>query len=99
MSAFIHHFAFEFRIGTRDRNLLMLNYLFPLGLYAFMGFLMIELNPAFGETLIPSMILITMLASMILGLPNPIVAPGMQGFTAATRLMACRQVRSSPSLP
>ena len=43
MSAFIHHFAFEFRIGTRDRNLLMLNYLFPLGLYAFMGFLMIEI--------------------------------------------------------
>ena len=74
MSAFIHHFAFEFRIGTRDRNLLMLNYLFPLGLYAFMGFLMIELNPVFGETLIPSMIIITMLASMILGLPNPIVA-------------------------
>ena len=80
MSAFIHHFAFEFRTGTRDRNLLMLNYLFPLGLYAFMGFLMIELNPAFGETLIPSMIIIVVCgASPNIGCPDSCVTDKVNG--------------------
>lgn len=74
MSAFVNHFAFEFRTGIRNRNLLLLNYLFPLALYAFMGLLMVELNPFFGETLIPAMIIVTMLASMILGLPDPLVS-------------------------
>ena len=33
MKAFINHFAFEFKTGIRDKNLLLLNYLFPLGFY------------------------------------------------------------------
>ncbi len=74
MSAFIQHIAFEFRTGIRNRNLLLLNYLFPLGLYAFMGLLMVEINPFFGETLIPAMIIVTMLATTILGLPDPLVS-------------------------
>jgi ABC-2 type transport system permease protein len=74
MTAFVNHFAFEFRTGIRNRNLLLLNYLFPLGLYAFMGLLMTELNPFFTPTLIPAMIIVTMMATMILGLPDPLVS-------------------------
>jgi len=37
MNAFAAHFSFEFRAGVRNRVLLFLNYLFPLGLYLMLG--------------------------------------------------------------
>ena len=73
MNAFKNHFIFEFKTGIRDKNLLMLNYLFPLGLYVMIGILMANINPVFIETLIPAMILISILASTLLGLPDPFV--------------------------
>lgn len=73
MTAFLHHFKYDFRIGLRDKSLLLLNYLFPLGFYALMGLLMTGLNPTFAETMIPSMILVAIMANTLLGLPNPVV--------------------------
>ncbi len=35
MKAFLNHFAFEFKTGIRDKNLLLLNYLFPSGFLCF----------------------------------------------------------------
>ena len=74
MSAFISHFSFEFRTGIRDKTLLLMNYLLPLGLYFMLGFLLTELNPFFDEIVIPAMIIIAILFSMIIGLPNPLLA-------------------------
>ncbi|NJD60216.1 MAG: hypothetical protein C3F13_06410 [Anaerolineales bacterium] len=73
MNAFSHHFLYDFRTGLRDKSLLLLNYLFPLGFYALMGLLMTGLNPTFAPTMIPAMILVAMMACTLLGLPNPIV--------------------------
>ena len=74
MNAFANHFSFEFRTGIRDKSLLLMNYLFPIGLYAVLGLLMTELNPPFVETMIPAMIIIAILSGTMLGLPNPLVA-------------------------
>lgn len=74
MRAFINHFSFELRTAIRNKSLLLLNYLFPLGFYAMMGLLMAELNPAFLDTMIPAMIVFAMLSSLVLGLPNPLVS-------------------------
>ena len=73
MTAFIYHFLYDFRTGLRDKSLLLLNYLFPLGFYLLMGLLMTGLNPTFAPTMIPAMILVAMMASALLGLPNPVV--------------------------
>ncbi len=73
MSAFTQHFNFEFRTGLRNKNLLLMNYLFPLGFYLMMGFIMPEINPFFRETIIPSMVTFAVLASTLLGLPDPLV--------------------------
>lgn len=73
MNAFANHFSFEFRTGIRDKTLLLMNYLFPIGLYAMMGFLMTELNPPFVETMIPAMIIVAILSGTVLSLPNPLV--------------------------
>ncbi len=74
MKAFISHFSFEFRTGLRDKNQLLLNYLFPLSFYLLLGFLMTQLNPLFRDTMIPVMTIIAVLSSTILGLPNPLVS-------------------------
>lgn len=73
MRAFATHFAFEFRTGLRNKDLLLLNYLFPLGFYAMMGVMMGQINPLFIETMIPAMAVFAILSATVLGLPNPLV--------------------------
>jgi ABC-2 type transport system permease protein len=73
MNAFINHFAFEFRVGIRNKTLLMMNYLFPLGFYLMMGFIMPAINPPFAESLIPAMVVFAILAATLLGIPDPLV--------------------------
>lgn len=71
MTAFTHHFLFEFRTGLRDKNLMLMNYLFPLSVYAMLGALMTSINPLFKDALIPAMTVFALLGSMLLGLPSP----------------------------
>lgn len=73
MTAFAQHFLFEFKTGLRNPNLLLLNYLFPLGFYAMMGLVMTQINPTFTETMLPALVIFAILAGTILGLPNPLV--------------------------
>lgn len=73
MTAFSNHFSFEFRSGVRNRTLLLMNYLFPLGFYLMMGFVMPEINPTFRAIIIPSMVVFAILAATLLGLPDPLV--------------------------
>lgn len=73
MNAFVNHFSFEFRTGIRNKTLLMMNYLFPLGFYAMMGLILAQINPSFLETMIPAMVVFGVLAATMLGLPDPLV--------------------------
>ena len=73
MNAFIHHFTFEFRTGIRNKQLLLMNYLFPLGFYLMMGFIMPGINPPFREVIVPAMVVFTILAATLLGIPDPLV--------------------------
>ena len=79
MTAFINHFSFEFRTGIRNKTLLMMNYLFPLGFYLMMGFIMPGINPLFLETLIPAMVVFAILAATLLGLPEGLVSARESG--------------------
>jgi ABC-2 type transport system permease protein len=73
MKAFINHFSFEFRTGIRNKTLLLMNYLLPLGFYAMMGLVMAAISPDFVMTIIPAMVVFAILASTLLGLPDPLV--------------------------
>ncbi len=73
MNAFANHFLYDFKAGLRDKGLLLMNYLFPLGVYILFGLLMTGVNPSFITTMIPAMILIAMMSSALLGMPNPLV--------------------------
>lgn len=73
MNAFLHHFSFEFRTGIRNKTLLLMNYLFPLGFYLMMGFIMPGINPPFREDIIPAMLVFGVLSATLLGIPDPLV--------------------------
>jgi ABC-2 type transport system permease protein len=79
MSAFTHYLSYDFKNGLRDKSLLLMNYLFPLGLFIMMGFLMGGVNPAFNETIIPAMIIVAIMSIALLGMPNPIVSDRTEG--------------------
>jgi ABC-2 type transport system permease protein len=73
MNAFTTHFSFEFNTGIRDKTQLLMNYLFPVGLYIMLGFLMTQLNPVFVQTMIPAFIIIAIMSATVLSLPTPLV--------------------------
>jgi ABC-2 type transport system permease protein len=72
-SAFAYHFSFEFFTGLRNKTLLLMIYLLPLGFHFMMGLMMASINPFFLETMIPAMVVFAILSGMILGLPQPLV--------------------------
>lgn len=73
MKAFLNHFSFEFRTGIRNKNLLLLNYLFPLGFYLMMGFIMPSIYPPFRENMIPAFVIFAVLSATLLAIPIPLV--------------------------
>ena len=79
MKAFLRHFSFEFVNGVRNKNLLLLTYLLPVGFYLMMGFVMVEINPLFLEHMIPAMVIFGMLSAALLGIPDPLVTSRENG--------------------
>lgn len=79
MKAFLRHFSFEFLTGIRNKNLLLLTYLLPLGFYLLMGFVMVEINPMFLDNLIPAMLIFGILSAALLGIPDPLVTAREKG--------------------
>lgn len=74
MNAFATHFAIEFRMGLRNRNALLMTYLFPLAFYLLVSGFMTRLNPYFKDNIIPAIVSFAVLSGMILGLPSPLIA-------------------------
>ena len=79
MTAFLNHFAFAFRTGVRNRQLLFLNYMFPLIFYLMMGFIMVDINPMFKDVLIPAMAVFAVMAAMLMGIPAYVVTAREEG--------------------
>jgi len=92
MTAFAHHFSFEFRAGLRNRTLLLLNILFPLGFFLLGGALMTGVNPTFKDTLIPAMMFFAVLASTMLGMPDALVAARNAGIFRSYRIHGIPQL-------
>lgn len=80
------HAVVEFRTGVRDRTLLLMTYLFPLGFYGFMGVFMTDLNPGFVDVMIPGMAVFAMLAAAMFGLPGPLISARETGVLRSYRI-------------
>jgi ABC-2 type transport system permease protein len=74
MNAFAYHFSFELRVGIRNKALMLMNYLFPLGCYLMFGALMGSINPGFLQTIVPAMSIFAVLGGALLGMPDTLVS-------------------------
>ena len=83
---YLLHFTTDFLLGLRRRQMLFLNYIFPLGFYLMMGMIMPGLNPMFLETMVPSMATFAILAIGLLGIPDPLVTAREQGIFRSYRI-------------
>ncbi len=79
MTAFVYHFTYEFKKGIRNPSLLLMNYLFPIGFYLFMGAIFTQIYPGFNLVIIPAMITLTIMTNTILGMPGPLVEAREEG--------------------
>lgn len=86
MRAVGRHAAFEFGSGLRNRAMLLLLYLFPLGFFLLGSALMVGVNPFFRDTLVPAMVIFALLAGCLLGLPDPIVSAREAGIYRSFRV-------------
>jgi ABC-2 type transport system permease protein len=100
MTAFLNHTLIEFRSSLRSKQLLFLNYAFPLAFYAMMGLVMTQINPLFTETMIPAMVLFAVMASILLGLPDPLVNARESGIFRSYKIMGipARNILVIPAL-
>ena len=73
MKAIINHLSFEFKSVIRDKTLLLMNYLFPLVFYFMMAAIMPSVYPDFSKSMVPGMIIFTIIISALMGMPNPMV--------------------------
>jgi ABC-2 type transport system permease protein len=73
MKAFLHHLAYDFKTGVRDRSKLLMFYLFPLVFFALVGGLMASVNPGFKQMMIPAMVLFAFMCAALLSLPSLLV--------------------------
>lgn len=73
MRALLRHIEFEFKSIGRDKSLLLMSYLFPLAFYFMMAIIMPNINKEFTTTMIPGMIVFTILVSTLLCMPNSMV--------------------------
>lgn len=79
MNAFAHHLRLDFLAGVRNSTGVLMFYLFPLGFYALMAVIMTEINPVFADTAVPALVVVTLLAGSILGLPGQFVETRQMG--------------------
>ena len=79
MKAVINHLSFEFKSVTRDKTLLLMNYLFPMAFYFMLCMIMPGIYPEFKNEMIPGMILFALIVSTLLGMPNPMVGNREKG--------------------
>jgi len=86
MNALIHHFTLAFRSGLRDKQLFIVNYIFPLAFYFFMGLVMTDINPAFTPTLVPAMVVLAIMFATLMGIPDPLVKAREDGILRSYRI-------------
>jgi ABC-2 type transport system permease protein len=86
MKAFMHHLAYDFRTGIRDKSKLFMFYLFPIVFFALVGGLMTSTNPFFKQFMLPGMVVFAVMCSTLLSLPSVLVDARESGVFRSYRI-------------
>jgi ABC-2 type transport system permease protein len=86
MKAFLHHLAYDFKTGIRDRTKLLMFYLFPLAFFFLVGGFMTQINPFFKDAMLPAMIMFAVMSAALLSLPGSLVQARESGVFRSYRI-------------
>jgi ABC-2 type transport system permease protein len=86
MKGFVYHAVYDFKTGLRDKTLMLMNYLFPLGFFLLVGTFMTKINPFFAEIMVPGMLLFALMSSSLLSLPGTLVTSRESGVYRSFRV-------------
>ena len=86
MKAFLHHLAYDFKTGVRDRSKLLMFYLFPLAFFFLVSGFMTQINPFFKDTMLPAMIMFAVMSAALLSLPGSLVQARESGVFRSYRI-------------
>ena len=92
MKKFLKHLILEFKMSIRDKSMIFMNYLFPLGFFFLIGSIMVKIQPDFKEQMIPAMILFTVMSSTLLTIPNAIVTARQSGVYRSYKIYGVSKV-------
>ncbi len=100
MKAFFLHLRLELISGLRNKTLLFMSYLFPLGFAVMMGLIMSGINPLFLDTMVPAMAIFAALTGVILGMPEPLVSAREAGIFRSYHIygVPARNIVIAPAL-
>jgi ABC-2 type transport system permease protein len=87
MNAFLKHMLIQFKLGLRDKTLLVDFYLLPICFYLIMGGVMSSINPQFKQTLITSMIVFGVTMGALQGVSAPIAKLKESGTLRSYRVL------------
>lgn len=92
MKTFLKHLVIDYKVGLRDRTLLLMSYLFPLTFFLFMGFVMTEMEPEYKDIMYPSMLLFSLLTSTVIIVPNVVANNRETGIYRSFKIYGVRRV-------
>ncbi len=73
MSGYAAHLSHDLKTGIRDKSLMLMTYLFPIGFFLMVGMFMPALNPGFLDIMIPGMIVFAVMSATLLTIPFTLV--------------------------
>ncbi len=86
MNAFVAHLSYDFKTGIRDKSLMLMNYLFPIGFFLMIGAFMPRINPEFLQIMVPGMILFAIMSGTLLTIPFTIIGNREAGILRSFRV-------------
>ncbi len=73
MNGYVSHLLYDFNTGIRDKSLMLMNYLFPIGFFLMVGAFMPRINPDFLHIMVPGMIIFAVMSGTLLTVPFTLI--------------------------
>ncbi|MGM0432831.1 MAG: ABC transporter permease [Spirochaetota bacterium] len=86
MNGFKYYATYVIKTGFRDKSLMMMNYLFPLGFLLMAGLFMTQLNPFFTEIMVPGMATFAMMSAALLNISGTVIQERENGIYRSFRV-------------
>ncbi len=86
MTGYVSHLSYDLKAGVRDKSLMLMNYLFPIGFFLMIGMFMPRINPDFLNIMVPGMILFAIMSGTLMTIPFTLIGNREGGILRSFRV-------------